>query len=285
MAKSSQIALFFVLLISNYSSAYVGAVTSATAGAGRAAIETTDSPSLNPASLAYMRGYFLTTSYSSQSSGEKSRGADFSIGVADNMRDTIVPTALIYSQERRLDNSNSELMTRDFRLSFGNFVEKNVAFGLGFHHKTDSFFEKNYSQTNMYSGLLWTVYDNMGLALVGENLLSPNKNIPEEYRLGQSTAFGFNYNYRKYVRFKVDLTTNQTNSITYPTLAAGVESYWNRWIIIRLGAQKNYETNVHQFGSGIGFGGPRFALHYAYVSSPDEAKLIRHSVDLAMPIW
>jgi hypothetical protein len=125
----------------------------------------------------------------------------------------------------------------------------------------------------------------LGLAVLFENLISPNKEIPEFYRDQQRSTLGASWNFKKLFRFKGDISTNKNNNISKPTLGVGMESYLNRWIVLRLGGQRNTDEDYNLYTGGLGFVGPRFGLHYAYQSSTQKESLSRHSVDMAIPIW
>lgn len=259
---------------------YIGAVTTGTAGAGRAAVEATEAPTLNPATISFMRGYFFASTYASFQDAQQA-----SVSFVDNLPDTVMPAALSYSQINSNVVVGQDLITQDLRLAVGNFMSEATSVGVGFHQKVDSLFATKYTQLNMQIGTLWTINPELGLAMVFDNIINQDTKVPNEYRLNPATSIGINYNYRKFMRIKLDIETAKNNSLDLPSVSTGIETYWNRWFIVRMGAHKDMESNVDQFGFGFGFVGPKFALHYGYLSSPQQEKLTRHAVDLAIPIW
>lgn len=263
---------------------YVGAVSSATAEAGRASIEATDSPFMNPASIAFLRGYFFTAGVANTGYENSARAESLALSITDNMPDTIIPTSVGYLQSKT-DFASSEQAHRDFRLSFGNFYVPKLAMGLGLKYSDDQMAEKRDTQTNLDWGFLWGPNANLGIALVFENILGAARNIPQERRLEPQSSLGLSYIYKKFARFRLDALSASGNNWGKPTLAGGIESYMNQWFILRIGAQRRQKEAANAYSAGIGFAGPKLQVHYAYFVSPDLEDLTRHSVDLAIPIW
>lgn len=276
--------LFLLLILSQSVFAYTGAVSSATGETGRASVDPTDSAYLNPASLAFMKGYFFTSGISSTNSANSNRGQNLTFALTDNLPDTVIPSSFAYTQTKN-DFASNETNSRDFRLSFGNYISPKLALGLGVNYREDMLSEVRYKQLNMGMGVLFAPRVDLGFAIVAENLLAPNGSLPGPVQLEPTTGLGFTHIYRKFVRTRIDLLSETGNSWQRPTLSMGLESYMNRWTIIRIGAQRRNAQGVNAFSAGIGFSGPRFGVHYAYFTSPELESLSRHSVDLAIPIW
>jgi hypothetical protein len=282
----------FLSVLFSYSqshAAYTGAVTSAAAGAGRAVVEPTDSATLNPATIGYLRGYYFFSSASNFQTTNDMRGEKFALSLTDNMRDTMVPTALVYDQSMVKYRGDKVSAENEFRLAFGNNVTPAWSFGLGLNHKRSELFYSNevkgFNQSNMITGVLWAPNENTGLAAVFENILGADTSIPDGYRLRPLTSFGFNYNYKKFMRFKSDVISAPNNSLSQPTLAMGIESYLNKWLILRWGAKRNFLEKSNGYGLGAGFAGPKFALNYAYQVEREKEDSFAHSVDLVVPVW
>lgn len=274
------------VFISFTAQAHIGAVSGATGQTGMAAVEASETPFGNPAALAFLTGYYFTAGYGSTQKNQMGNAQDLSVSLTDNMKDTVVPTSLSYAQStNRPSGYLEDVYNRDFKLSFGNFIYSGFAFGLGVNHTNTKLPTDQYSQTNVQTGLLWAPNKNYGVALVFENLLPPNQEVPQEFRQQQTMGLGTSFNYKKFVRFKADVTSASNNSFGKPLLAAGMESYMNRWLILRWGLQRNNELDANLYTGGLGFVGPKFGLHYAYENSPQNESLTRHSVDLALPIW
>lgn len=280
----SKLLLLLSLLMSISARAYVGAVSSATGESGRASVEATDAPFLNPASLAFLKGYLFSAGYSTANDQQNERGQDFAVAITDGMKDTVVPTALSFVQSK-VDFASEEQVARNFKLSFGNFVSQGFAMGFGLRYKDDQQPQERFNQINLDVGSLYTVNENLGFAAVLENVLGAKSNIPEDLRLIPRMSVGAAYIYKRFLRTRFDVLSASNNSWDRPTASLGLETYMNRWVIFRIGAQRRNEEAANVYTTGLGFAGPRFGIHYAYLTSPEQESFTRHTVDLAFPIW
>lgn len=279
--------IFFSLFFTSFAFADIheGAISTATAGTGRASVDPSESPFLNPATMAFLRGYFFTSGISGATQADSSNSQDVAISITDSLPDTIVPTSINYVQSGTEDSNKQTWDSKIFGLSFGGMVYKRFAFGLSGHQRQDQFQLQSYQQNNLSMGVVFAPTETLGFAVVSDNFLGAPTNIPEVFKLNPTTTFAMNYNYRSFVRWKVDVSTGSNNSFAKPTIAGGVESFMNRWIVIRAGIAKNAEKDANIYAGGIGFSGPKFGIHYGYLSSPEDQSLTRHSVDLAIPVW
>jgi hypothetical protein len=257
-----------------------GAISTATVETGRAAIEPTESPILNPATIPYAKGYFFTSDYAVMSDG-----SEFTVGLTDNMPDTLVPTSLIYTQYSNSLSTNNPLTTQDLRLELASLSTKQFAFGIAARYKADTVPITQYRQMNLLLGSLFTLTPELGIALVVDNVFSPDSLVPMEYRLLPGLSAGINYNYKRVIRFKLDAQTATNDSLDGPSLGFGLEGHWNKWLVFRMGVRRYWEFDTNEFGAGIGFSGPKFAVHYGYLESPQQPLLSRQAIDLAVPIW
>jgi hypothetical protein len=266
--------------------AYIGSVNAATGEAGVAAVEASEGPYGNPATLAHMKGYYLTAGFGASKQNKMGTNQDLAVSVTDSMKETVVPTSFSYAQNNyRPEGFEDDLLSRSFKLSFGNSINQQVAFGLGINYQDDGALEDRYRQTNLETGFLWTPNQNIGAAILFDNMIPAPDSIPEQFRLKQKMTLGTSLNYRKMLRVKADIISASGNRFGKATYAAGMESYLNRWMIFRWGLQRNNLLEANLYTAGLGFVGPKFALHYAYETSPQNESLTRHSVDLALPIW
>ena len=280
---------YFVLILifsfQAFSQTHNGAISTATAGAGRAAVEPTDSPFLNPAALAFIRGYYFTSSYSGSTQKSNVDAQDFSLSLTDNLADTVMPTSLTYVQRNTSLSKSESIQTREFGLAFGGLTFSKVSLGLSGRQKHDTNLLQVYQQNNLTFGTEFAPNERVGFALVTDNFVTAPPEIPESLKLVRTSSIAFNYNYKAFVRSKIDLTSASNNNFAKPTLAGGVETYMNRWLILRVGIARNAEKEASLYAAGVGFTGPKFGVHYGYLFSPEDQSLSRHSVDLAVPVW
>ena len=258
----------------------LGAITTGTAGAGRAAVDVSESPTSNPASIPFRRGYFVTTDYSFLN-----QGTAFNVGLTDNLAETIVPTSMIYTQVNGKTWDQQDFTQQQGQLEVANFYSKNLSVGLGARYQIDQVYSYRYTQTNVLAGGIYRIGDNVGLALVFDNILTPDTYVPSSFRMNQGTSLGANYNYKKILRLKGDITTSSTNSLGRPLLAGGFETYLNKFLVLRFGVSKNYETTLDGSSAGLGFIGPKFAVNYAFYNCTEDQTQTRQGIDLAVPVW
>jgi hypothetical protein len=261
--------------------AYNGAISAATAGTGRAAGEVSDSPFLNPSTISFLRGYFFSSSYSTASEFY----SGYTISITDTLKETVIPTAAAYSQGTMKTKDGFKASSRDFRLAMAEKVGGRFALGLSGHYKNDRTDWDSFGQTNLTLGAVLAVTENLSAGLVFDDFLGPPATIPQEFRLKPTIGTGLSYNYKKVVRARLDVVSAENNTLTRPTYGAGVESFMNKWMILRLGVGHDTDKNSNIYSAGVGFRGPKFGLHYAYSSSTEDENPVRHSVDLAIPIW
>jgi len=275
--------LFCLVLLFGFSvrASQPGAISSATAGSGRASVEASESPFLNPATLPFLRGYFFTSSYNA-STGNKS---DWRLSLTDNMKDTILPTTLAYTRSSAYLTNGEQIRSQDLRLAIAERIKNRIGIGLAFHHKTDQVPDQSYAQTNMVLSGVWSINDSLSAGLVFDDIIGASDSVPEAYRLKTKTSGGLSYNYKKVVRAKLDVVSADNNGFAKPSLLGGVESYMNRWLILRVGTGRDNEKSSNIYSGGLGFLGPRFGIHYAYLQSNEDKNFIRHTLDVAIPVW
>jgi hypothetical protein len=63
----------------------------------------------------------------------------------------------------------------------------------------------------------------------------------------------------------------------------GLENYINDYVVFRLGYQNNQVTAKDYISAGLGFTGPQFGLHYAYISNTADKTEDKHLIDLGIP--
>ena len=266
----------------------VGAVSTATANTGAVAVEASEVAFMNPASLGFIKGYYFTAGYGSTQQVGSENVQSLSLSLTDAMPQTVVPSALGYSQNSQkieTDQGESTWTSKSFKLGFGNQFMKQVSFGLGINYQNDKNQTESFNQTNLDTGLLWVVNSNLGLAIWGQNLLPSPKEMPESWRLDSKTTLAGVFNYRKFMRIKADLTTGDGQNWSLPRIGVGLESYLNQWLVLRWGIGKDMYSKTDSYSAGVGFMGPRFSFSYAFQNSPQNDRFARHLVDLAVPIW
>lgn len=273
------------LFLGSAAGAHVSSISAGTGSAGIAAIEPLDTPFTNPAALAYQRGYFFGSGVAHLSSEELGDQEVFSLALTDNMADTVVPASLGFLSTKR--KKGEETWDRqDFRLAFGNLIYRRSALGFGLSYRTSRSDDTSVDQYNLHLGSIFAITKAFSVALVMENLFGAPSNLVDEEKLRPFMGLGLSYNYRAFLRYKLDLISGNDNNWNQPTVALGIEYYLNRWMIARMGVARNNEFRYTLGSAGVGFKGPRFGIHYAFQNVQSASGTDpRHSVDLGIPIW
>lgn len=279
MAVFSRVLVFGVLLFSSISFAVnvgpVSAASSATAGAGRAAVEAADIHSLNPAMLVHQASRDFHTGFAKNS---------WVVGITDNARDSLVPAGLSFARSRIIPTAGAEpIQLEDLTLSLGGGLGRNFSLGVTGHQKEARLLQQRWSQNNLDVGFAWVPKRNLGLALVAYDVLGEDEAAPAFFRSAPTSALGVNYLYGDFVRLRMDMVSEANHSFHRPSVLAGYESQLNQFFLVRLGyGFLNSESRDVATG-GIGFDLPRFRLNYAFQVPAKGGGETWHTVDLGIP--
>lgn len=257
---------FYLIVNTAAAQVYNSAISAATGGTGRAAVEVGDASFLNPGTLVHVRGRHLFASTAKD---------ELAVVLSDNTKESVIPASFGYVK-KTVDMSLGRLEESNLSLSLAEFATEQWAMGITGHYREQTLPNSSYRQTNADIGLIYTPEPHIGWALVGYNIFGEDKGAPEALRRKASVGGGFNYIYRETVRFRLDATTESE-------FMGGVETYLNKFLISRLGYYKDSDDFRELISAGLGFKGPRFALNYAYEGNPKESGDYRHSVDLGIP--
>ena len=282
--KTASLFLFFIFFQQVSAIEEGGAVTIRLVGAGRAAIDVVDGPYSNPASNAAMRRCFFSPSVSSYK--EKSdlqqdlQVQQFQVNLIDATDDNWLPAAIKYS--KKTSSLEKEVSGQSqMELSLASRLAEKMYFGIGgYLQKTDIYESANYSQTNLRLGGIYAISDNWGVGFVAENILTDTSKAPEQLRQSPLYALGSAMVFESIFRLRMDIE----NSNAANTYRVGLEHYLNSFLNLRMGAAASPELSKEEWGAGFGFHGPKFGVHYGYLSSKTPSQLVaRHSVDLVIP--
>lgn len=254
--------------------AAIGAVSIATGGSGRGAVEPIDGVLLNPATISDMPDKVFSYNYSSN---------NWAMTVSDNGRDSFFPAALVFSKviEPVLD-------TQKLGLSFATRRWNKIAIGgtvslMEYTHYLSSSSEQKYRQTNLDLAITYALAKNIGIGLVSNKVNSTKIDLSESLQPKNTTALGISYTYLNFARFRYDIETGAENKTDRLVHMMGVENYISDWIVFRIGYQNNNVVSKNYFTTGLGFAGPQFGLHYAYISNTADKTEDKHYIDLGFP--
>ena len=265
-------AIFFIF--SHQVSAAIGAVSTATGGSGRGAVEPVDGVFLNPAMISDLSKKNFSFNYSAEQWG---------LAIVDNGADSYFPAALTLVR-----TDTSALDTQQVGLSIASARWQRISLGV-----TASMYEyvnlgagnieQKYRQGVFDAGLTFAITPNFGFGIVGKKINSSKIDLAENLQAQKTTAAGISYTYQKFARVRLDVETAPDNKTDRLVYMAGLENYVNDWLVFRIGYQNNNVIDKDYITAGAGFSGPQFGLHYAFISNTSTKAEDKHLVDLTVP--
>lgn len=270
-----KILLSILSLAASFSAhAVVGAVSTATGGTGRGAIEPTDGVLVNPATLSDFPRKHFSVSYSDN---------DWALVVADNGKDAYFPAALVF---RRSDMNSVE--TQQLGISFATPRWKLLTFGgtlsvYDYTHKLGPALEEKYKHGVLDLAMTLAITKDFGFGFVAKKVAAGMADLPEPLQVQKTISLGMSYTYQSFARLRFDVESAPDNNTEKLVYMAGLENFLNDWLVFRLGFQNNNVVVKDYFSAGLGFAGPQFGLHYAYVADIKDKKDSKHVIDLTVP--
>lgn len=272
--KNSQLLLIASILFSLNSFAVVGAVSTATGGSGRGAVEPVDGLLLNPAIISDLPTKNFSVNYSPD---------QMALTVSDNGKDAYFPAALQF-----IRTTDPVVDTQQLGLSFATDRWKKIALGatasmVEYTNYFSAGIEQKYRQSTFDLGATAAFSKNFGIGIIAKKLASGSVALPENLQIQKTLGFGMSYTYQNFARLRLDVESapdNKTDKLVY---MGGLENYINDYMVFRLGFQSNQVTTKDYFSAGLGFTGPQFGLHYAYISNVANKTEDKHLIDLGIP--
>lgn len=254
--------------------ALVGAVSSATGGTGRGAVEPIDGVLLNPATVSDLPTKNFSVNYSAEA---------WAMTVTDNGKDVYIPAALRFVKSKAFTTDTQQL-----GLSFASRRWKKFAIGgtASMMEYTDTLTgttEQKYRQTTMDLAATYAAGPTFGIGFVANKVASSKITLIEGLQAQQTLALGLSYTYQNFARIKFDVESapdNRTDKLNY---MLGFENYLNDWVVVRMGVQQNKVLAKDYISAGLGFAGPQFGLHYAFISNTADKTEDKHLIDLGFP--
>lgn len=264
----------FTLIFALKTFALVGAVSSATGGTGRGAVEPIDGVLLNPATVSDLPTKNFSVNYSEDA---------WAMTVTDNGRDVYLPAALRFVKSKTLTTDTQQL-----GLSFASRRWKKFAIGgtgsmMEYTDTLTSTTAQKYRQTTLDLAATYAAGTNFGIGFVANKVASSKITLSETLQAQQTLALGLSYTYQNFARLRFDVESapeNRTDRLNY---MLGFENYVNDWVVVRMGVQQNKVLAKDYVSAGLGFAGPQFGLHYAFISNTEDKTEDKHLIDLGFP--
>lgn len=255
-----------------------GPVATALGGAGRAAVVSTESGEMNPATLYHLRGWHMGFIYGAESEGTAAGSNKYHFILSDASEDVAFPASVSYSQVSRFETGQNDIDERELRVAAGFKILDNLSMGVA---------AKRYSQEVVgrtgvkadYNGTVGFLYNPMrylGFGLVFDDFIETR-----EIAFNPLIGAGVHYQFRRVVRARLDVSQPQKdNPNRRYILAYGIESlFTGQRFKLRVGQRHDMWLEKRYVSTGLGWDGPRLALNYAYEKDIDREDF-RHLIDM-----
>lgn len=250
-----------------------GSVSTATGGSGRGTTEPIDGVLLNPAMVGLLSSQFFSANYTNQQWG---------LTISDNGKEALFPAALSFVR-----SDVDGFKTQQVGVSVGYVFKKMFALGANLsllEYSSNSLNEdQKYRQTVGDVGLMFSPETAYGIGLVAHKVASSSTDLDESLQKQQTIGLGIQYTFQSFIRFRFDVESGPKNKTERLVYMGGMETYMNDWVIFRFGYQNNNVVSKNYSTVGLGFAGPQFGLHYAYISNVANNQDDQHSIDLGIP--
>lgn len=267
---------FLVLFLSNFAFAQsfenLGSVSTSLGGAGVGSVNLVDGTFNNPAAFPLFQQRAADLSYSKDS---------FRLSLADNGADALFPAMLGYSQ-----SNFDEVKIKAFYLGFGYLMSQKISLGVnfGFQETQIPTIDDQFRQNVADIGIMFRPNEWLTVGAAVKNQPMNDTDLSDTIDNRPTQAVGFETQYDELVNLRAEFENGKNaRSDQRSIVKGGMEIILNEWLQLRLGYQNNNIISQNYFTAGLGFGGPQFGLHYAYVKESEFKKETYHSIDLAVP--
>jgi len=252
----------------------IGAVRTATGGTGRGAVEAVDGIYMNPAFIRDFKAQNFSYNYARDA---------WAISMTDAGEDSFFPAGI-----QMISQKNDLVDTQKIGLTLATPRWKNMVLGftsslVEYTDKTAGLTDEKFRQGVLDLGATLALSPNFGVGLVANKISSSTVKFNETLQLQKTMGLGLSYMMDNFARFRADVESApdfKTDRLVY---MLGIENYINDWIIFRVGFQNNKVLSKDFFTAGLGFAGPQFTLHYAYIADATDQTDQKHLFDLGIP--
>ena len=270
---ATSVATIFILISSfsfismpSHAQFLTGSRSAGAGGAGRASVDPIEAVFLNPANLAQLKKYYIGFQGADSQDVSSGQNREASLAIADGTPDKLFTGGLAVTRRRVTSRGSTPIEQTNYQVGAANFLLPNLSLGAAVH-RLESDFEggAEHIQHNFNLGALWTPFENLGLAVVGYDLLRPSSDIPSEIALQPTVGAGMTLIYKEFFRWRLDITHPlKGNPESDSILMTGFESVLAKLLTLRLGAQWQDVSKQTFLTSGFSWEAPRFALNYAF---------------------
>lgn len=266
----------------------VGTASSGLGGAGRAATDAVEAGWLNPAALVHVRSYHFAAS-SQQSRRDNGDGyRDGAIMLADGGEEKLASGSFSYIQRSTLRAGPGGVSAeqKDFQGSLAMFVPgTRASIGATYRRLIHAQSGADLTQDTYTVGFLMPLTQELGLAVVGQDLAGGSGAAEPEARIVPSIAFGLHAGLMSILQLRADLS-RPIRDVANPRndIRVGIESWFRPDFAFRLGGAWLENRDEMWLTTGLGFRGPRLSFGYSFEKELRSSDGTRHTFDLWMPL-
>jgi hypothetical protein len=273
-----------LLSASAHADLYRGPLSSAMGGAGRAAMDSPEGAFLNPALVPLLKDYEIDGYYRDGSLDPGHHSTTWGVGLGDNSASVMFPAEFNYLRTRDTGIASGPVDGELFHLAIGK-NSGNFSYGFSAYRLSSTVIgDKEYVQYNGSLGGLWMINQDMGLAYVLNNLVSPGSDVPLALRQNMQQGLGYFASIYSIARLRFDITRNEANNVDKKMVyMAGFENMATQYGVFRFGYRRDDQFDQNYLTLGAGLHGPRLKLDYAFEKNLKGTSEALHSVDMRIP--
>jgi len=267
-------AILLSFQISHASIEAIGAVSTATGGSGRGAFESVDGIYLNPAFLRDFRQQNFSYNYA---------GNTWALSMTDTGEDSFFPAGI-----QMISHKNDFVDTQKMGLTLALPRWKTIAVGataslVEYTDKTGVLTDTKFRQGVLDIGMTAGFGDDFSVGFAMNKVSSSHVEFNEGLQLQKTMGLGLSYRVTDFSRLRADVESAPEYKTDRLVYMLGLENFINEWVIFRVGFQNNKVLSKDYFTAGLGFAGPQFTLHYAYIADTSDQTDQKHLIDLGIP--
>jgi hypothetical protein len=214
---------------------------------------------LNPAVVPFTKGTTFDFAFQEGALTTGSPFNTYAVTIVDNEKDNLFAAGLGFVQ-RRQSLPGDTLTDQDISVSMGYALNSGVGLGIFGHKLTRSAnLARTFSKFNMGVGSLFIPIENLGVAVVGYDLLND-----EDQDLVPSVGVGAHYIIFKMMRLRADVTRQEKrNPDRKGAVGLGMELDLSEGFYFRTGFQWDDFRAKNYWTGGAAWQGPRLSVAYA----------------------
>jgi len=250
-------------------------------GAGAAARGIAGNMLVNPATLALMTTVEVEAQYRNGDLSGGQTESFYGLSLADNTEDVILAGGLSYLRGTKTFRGQ-ESEDQFWNVSLAKRLSERLVIG-GSLIFLDSEVrgQQSFKQYNGTLGAMVIFNEDVVMGLVLDSFISPDEDVPLPFRLIPTNRLGIRWTPQDFFSLRADVSRREhENPDGEGAIHLGMESFANKYNILRLGARIDDFQKQNFLTLGWGFNGPRLRLNYSFEKPLKNSNGAMHSVDL-----